>query len=132
MVSTPAIYQERIVILIVDDDPNVTAFLSDALSRDGFEVVQARDGVEAYEYVRKPECKLMLLDLQMPRLNGVELLLAMKHDGIDVPAIIVTGLSTIEEDAIKDLPGVVSLLRKPFTIEQLETSVRDMLDKSGQ
>jgi len=118
------------VILVVDDDPNVTGFLGDALSSEGYEVVQAADGVEAFDHVRRPDCKLMLLDVQMPRINGIELLLAMTHDKLQVPTIVMTGLPDVEEEIVREFPGVVSFLRKPFSFDTLETLVREML--SGQ
>ena len=118
----------RILILLVDDDPRVTAFLTEVLTREGYQVVQARDGVEAYDSVRRPDCKLMLLDLKMPRINGIELLLAMTHDDIVVPTIIITGLHDVDQEVIGEFPGVHSLLRKPFTTEQLDAAVRAALD----
>jgi len=115
------------VILVVDDDPHITGFLTEALSMEGHKVVQAKDGVEAYDYVRRPDCKLMLLDLQMPRINGIELLLAMKHDNINVRTIIMTGLQDIDEDAVREFPGVVAFLRKPFKFDRLDQEVRKHL-----
>ena len=115
------------MILVVDDDANVTSFLSEALSSEGYRVVQAADGVQAYDHVRRPDCKLMILDIQMPRINGIELLLAMTHDDIRVPTVIMTGLQDVEEDVIREFPGVVSFLRKPFKFEALEQTVRKML-----
>ena len=115
------------MILVVDDDPQILEFLTEVLSLEGFTVTQANDGVEAYDAVRKPDCKLMLLDLQMPRINGIELLLAMKHDGLAVPTIIMTGLPDVDEDIISEFPGVVSFLRKPFKIEELDAAVRKAL-----
>jgi CheY-like chemotaxis protein len=119
-VRTPAL------ILLVDDDPHITAFLTEALSRDGYKVMQAKDGVEAYDHVRRPDCKLMLLDLKMPRINGIELL-AMKHDNLAVPTIVMTGLEDVDEEVIREFPGVISFLRKPFTIQELDRAVRDAL-----
>lgn len=120
------------MILVVDDDPNVLRFLTDALSSDGYPVVKARDGVEAFEHVRRPDCKLMLLDIQMPRINGIELLLAMTHDGIEVPTIVMSGLRDVDEDVVRQFPGVVSFLRKPFTFDQLEEHVRRMLGDADE
>ena len=115
------------MILVVDDDPNVLRFLTEALSSDGHSVVKAHDGVEAFEHLQGSDCKLMLLDVQMPRINGIELLLAMTHDGINVPTIIMSGLQDIDEGVVRQFPGVVSFLRKPFSFEQLEDAVRGML-----
>ena len=115
------------MILVVDDDPHVSHFLADALAGDGYDVVRAGDGVEAYEHVRRADCRLMLLDIQMPRINGIELLLAMTHDGIKVPTIVMTGLQEVEENVVKQFPGVVSFLRKPFTFTELEEQVWRML-----
>jgi len=119
------------MILVVDDDLQVATFLTDALSGEGYEVMWAEDGVQAYDLARRPECKLMLLDLQMPRINGVELLLAMKADGLSVPTIVMTGLSDVMESEALRLPSVRAFLRKPFSFASLESLVRDALGKTG-
>ena len=117
------------MILVVDDNPRVTEFLSEALSAEGYAVVQARDGVEAYEYLKRPDCKAVVLDVQMPRFNGVELLLTMRADGIDVPVIIMTGREDLEEAELLEFPGVVAFLRKPFDLEHLYDALQKLLPK---
>ena len=117
------------MILVVDDNPDVTTFLTEALSVEGYSIVQARDGVEAYQHVGRPDCKCLILDVQMPRFNGVELLLTMRADGIDVPIIIMTGREDLEEDELLQFPGVVDFLRKPFDLEHLYDAVQRVLPK---
>ena len=117
------------MILVVDDNPDVTQFLKAALSVEGYDVVQAKDGVEAYDHVTRPDCKCLILDVQMPRFNGVELLLTMRADGIELPVIIMTGREDLEEDELLQFPGVVDFLRKPFDLEHLYNAVQKVLPK---
>ena len=79
------------MILVVDDDPDIVKLLSEVLSGSGYTVQTAKDGVEAFAHLQTGKCKCLLLDITMPRLNGVELLLLMQAEGIHVPTIVMAG-----------------------------------------
>ena len=120
------------MILVVDDELGVTQFRTEALAVKGYSVVQAEDGEQAYAHVRNPDCRMLLLDLQMPRLNGFELLERMKKEGIDLPVIIMTGLRDLSEEALRALPGAVKILHKPFDLDDLYHNVKDVLADAGE
>lgn len=111
------------MILVVDDDPLVLDNLHAILQTEGYRVEKARDGIEAFERVGSPECKCVLLDMNMPRINGAEFLLLMQAEKIETPVIVVTGFSDFRLDELKQFPNVVDLLEKPFTIEALRNSL---------
>jgi DNA-binding response OmpR family regulator len=98
--------------------------VGELLRNEGYTVETARDGVEAFQLVRKPECKCMLLDVNMPRINGVELLLLMQSEGIKVPTIIVAAFDDFDEKEMKQFPNVVRFLHKPFDTQEMLRAVR--------
>ena len=102
------------MILVVDDDTRITSLLEQALEGEGYRVETAANGVEAFDLVKSPDCKFMLLDVNMPKINGAELLLLMQAEGIEVPTIVMAGFAGYEEEEMKQFGNVVTLLQKPF------------------
>ena len=82
-------------ILIVDDDPDAILFISTVLEDHGYRTVDARNGLEGLEAVRKEQPDLVLLDLMMPQKSGISLLCDMKTDETlrEIPVIMVTGVA---------------------------------------
>lgn len=119
------------MILVVDNDPGILKLLRSALEGGGLKVVTAADGVEAYKLVRSPDCKCMVLDVMMPRLNGIELLLLMQADNIHVPTIVMAGFEDFTADEMKQFGNVVRFLRKPFDLQILLDEVRKQLGKAA-
>ena len=111
------------MILVVDDDQILTDMLQSALEKMGYRVEIANDGFEAAEHLKHPDCKLMLLDINMPRVNGMELLILMNAEGIDIPTIVMAGFPDYSEDEFKPFPFVKAFLPKPFTIQELNKVV---------
>jgi DNA-binding response OmpR family regulator len=112
------------MILVVDDDALLAGALAVAFEKEGYRVQMAGDGGEAYRYIKDPECKLLLLDMHMPRVNGAELLILMSNEGINVPTIAMSSFRDFTADELKGFPTVVGLLRKPFEIAQLVALVK--------
>ncbi len=105
--------------MVVDDDALLAGALAVAFEKEGYRVQIANDGGEAYRYVKDPECKLLLLDMHMPRFNGAELLILMANEGIRVPTIVVSSFRDFTSEELKGFPSVVGFLRKPFEIPEL-------------
>ena len=120
------------MILIVDDDEGVIALLKKALEVEGYSVDTAEDGVQAYEYVKAHDCQCILLDLTMPRLNGMELLRLMLSDGIHVPTIIMAGLQSYEDEEMKQFNNVVTFLAKPFALHDMLNAVKQHATSTHQ
>lgn len=115
------------MILVVDDDALLAGALAVAFEKEGYGVRIANDGGEAYQYVKDPDCKLLLLDMHMPRVNGAELLILMANDGIRVPTIVVSSFRDFSAAELKEFPNVVAFLQKPFEINQLISVARKHL-----
>ncbi|MBM4143601.1 MAG: response regulator [Lentisphaerae bacterium] len=112
------------MVLVVDDNDAVVITLRELLQKEGYEVKTAHDGLEAYALVKLPECRCMLLDVNMPRINGVELLLLMQAEGIDVPTIVMAGFDDFDEPEMKQFQNVVRFFHKPVEAEPLLRVVR--------
>ena len=113
------------MILVVDDDQNIVRALRRRLRKSGYEVVSAGDGLEAYSHIKSPRCKCMLLDINMPRINGAELLLLMQAEGINVPTIVMAGFVDFDEDEMKQFSNVVKYLPKPFEMREMVSAVEE-------
>lgn len=119
------------MILVVDDDALLAGALAVAFEKEGYQVRIANDGGEAYQYVKDPECKLLLLDMHMPRVNGAELLILMANDGIRVPTIVVSSFRDFTAAELKEFPNVVAFLQKPFEMSELLSAVRKHLPEAA-
>ncbi len=110
-------------ILVVDDEKGIRFLLHEALLREGFEVTLASDGQESLEKLQRDNFDLVITDINMPRLDGIEMLKNMKKTGRKEKVIIMTGNLSALRLPDKDLPQIVSQLSKPFMIESLLSAV---------
>jgi DNA-binding NtrC family response regulator len=117
------------MILVVDDDKVLTQLLKTLLEEAGYEVRTAFNGEEAYQHLRDPKCKGMLLDIRMPGVNGAELLMLMAAEGIAVPVIVMAGFPDFDEDELKQFPNVKKLFHKPLYPEDVLAAVREYCRK---
>jgi GAF domain-containing protein/FixJ family two-component response regulator len=118
-------------VLVVDDAQGVIDFLSDYVLRpNGYEVLSAVDGEGglALALAQKPD--LIILDLEMPKMSGMEVLEALKRRGVDVPVIIITfhGSETIAAQSFR--MGVKNYITKPFKMEEILEAVEQALRES--
>jgi DNA-binding NtrC family response regulator len=118
---------ENLMILIVDDDHAITQVLQDLLIKEGYGVVVAPNGEEAYRILKDKRCTGMVLDMIMPGINGAGLLMLMAADGIDIPVIIITGAPDFDAEELTEFPNVVHVLKKPFYPEEALAAVRKHL-----
>jgi DNA-binding NtrC family response regulator len=114
-------------VLIVDDEPNVRLMLRTTLESVGYKVVEAEDGVRALECLRGEPCDLILLDLQMPKMDGMELLRRLRDDGNVVPAVILTAHGSIPEAVGAMKLGAIDFLTKPITPDALRRVVAEVI-----
>ena len=116
-------------LLVADDDPGVRESLERTLTREGYRVVLASDGRAALERVQAGGIDLIVTDLKMPGLTGLDLLRAAKAITPDVDVILLTAFGTVEEavKAMKD--GAYDFLTKPFRREQLLKLIDKALER---
>ena len=110
-------------VLIVDDESDVRELLSKFLRRRGYEVDTASDGPSAIEAIRDGQPDIVLLDIRLPKMDGLAVL-AHVRDAADKVAIITMSGSADEETARKSLElGAADFITKPFNLPYLETSL---------
>ena len=116
-------------VLIVDDDAASRDLLEVRLRGLNCEVAMVADGREALSAIRRETPALVLLDLQMPRMGGLELLRTLRRDGVDLPVIVITAHGSIESavEAMKE--GAYDFIVKPFDPKHLEIVVRKALER---
>lgn len=117
------------VVLVADDDPFFSQMLREVLSKQGYQVLLAHDGNEVLEQIQNQPIDLLILDLQMPVLSGLEVYVKLKKMDMSVPTIIITGHATEENtslDYLRDM-AVSGILTKPFHPEVLIGQISQIL-----
>ena len=121
-------------ILIVEDEEILLTALSEELKQEGFQVVGAKDGMEGVETAKSEKPDLILLDLVMPRLDGIGALKEMKaSDEIkDIPVVILTNLSDYDKisDALS-LGAMDYLVKANYRLEELVNKIKTVLERKG-
>lgn len=117
------------MILVVDDEQVIREILADFLTLEGFEVRTARDGQDALNELSRARFDLVLSDLKMPNMGGIELLEAISRNSPGIITIIMTGFGTVETaiDAMKR--GAYDYVLKPFKMEEVVHTVRRGLER---
>ena len=117
-------------VLIVDDDPTARRLLEVRLRALGYDTTTASDGQDALGRIQSDPPALILLDLQMPRMGGLELLQSLRQAGIDVPVIVITAHGSVEAAVEAMKAGAYDFLPKPFDPKHLEIVVRKALERT--
>jgi len=117
-------------ILLVDDEDSVQKLLTYPLERDGFRVVQARDGEQAIRLFGDEHIDLVVLDLMLPKVDGLEVCKRLRADS-NVPIIMLTARGE-ELDKVLGLElGADDYITKPFSIREFRSRVRALLRRAG-
>ena len=118
-------------ILLVDDEPPIQTLLSFPLERDGYEVVAAADGREALARFSEQIFDLVVLDVMLPRMDGLEVCRRLRAKGETVPIIMLTAKSE-EIDKVLGLElGADDYITKPFSMREFRSRVKAALRRSG-
>ena len=120
---------EKNMILVVDDDPESRDILMRLLTLSDYEVETVESGRDAVELLKRAEFKLVLTDIVMPDMDGLELLSHVKSHYPNIPVIMVTGRASNESKNEVLEKGAEGLILKPYTRNQLMTIVNETLAK---
>jgi len=115
-------------ILVVDDDPEMCGMLSDVLKEEGFSVLTLNESVEASKILRKEEFEVLITDLRMKGLKGLDLLQEANRVAPLTPVIIITAFGTIESAIQAMKMGAYDYITKPFQMDELILTVRKALE----
>jgi DNA-binding NtrC family response regulator len=118
-------------ILIVDDERAIRSTLKEILEYEKYQVDEAVDGVEGWEKIQKNEYDIILSDIKMPKMDGVELLDKVLALGKDCPVVMISGHATVENavEAIKK--GAFDFISKPLDLNRTLITIRNAMDKSS-
>jgi len=119
---------EKANILIIDDDESIRDSCSQVLKKEGYKAKAAQDGNEGLNIFKQEFFHLVLLDLKLPGLDGMEILSRIKEKYADTPVIIITGYASIESAVEAMKRGAFNYLTKPFSPDQLRITVKKALD----
>lgn len=116
-------------VMIVEDDPAIRRLYSFLLTNSGFNVVEAEDGVAALEQFSADPCDLIITDMNMPRMGGMDLVKEIRNTRqSDVYVIMVTAYGTPDTEKMALRLGANEYIAKPFDFEELEGRVRSYFE----
>ena len=118
-------------ILVVDDEQAVRESLRRSLRFNGYEVLTANDGLEAVETVRAKNPELLILDVMMPNMDGLEVCRTLRSGGWDRPILVLTARDGVSDRVAGLDAGGDDYLPKPFALEELLARVRSLVRRSS-
>ncbi|WP_457552387.1 sigma-54-dependent transcriptional regulator [Desulfobacula sp.] len=115
-------------VLIVDDETTIIESLEGILSDDGFEVIHAFNGYEALKKIEAKSPDIVLLDIWMPGMDGIETLKEIKKIAPNLPVVMITGHGTIESAVDATKSGAYDFLEKPLSIDKVMVTINNALN----
>src|SRR5215470_16928961 len=114
-------------VLVVDDEESIREFLEIMLRKEGYEVTVAEDGQKALDVIKKKSFDLVISDLQMPNMTGIELLKAVKDQYPDTLFMMITAFGTTETAVEAMKLGAYDYITKPFKIDEVRIIIQNAL-----
>ncbi len=114
-------------ILIVDDNPNMSALLSEMLEVFDFESERAADGSEALERLSNGKFAMVITDMRMPKMTGLELIQEVKDKFPNIPVVLISGYSVGDMDSGENTIKPDGFLAKPFMMSDIEKLLNSLL-----
>ena len=118
-------------ILVVDDEQAVRESLRRSLRFNGYDVLTANDGLEAVEAVRSENPELLILDVMMPNMDGLEVCRTLRSEGWDRPILVLTARDGVSDRVAGLDAGADDYLPKPFALEELLARVRSLVRRAS-
>ena len=117
-------------LLIVDDEKSIRDALRDILEYEEYEVDEAKDGEEGLEMLLKTQYDVALCDIKMPKLDGLEMLLKAKEEGVITQFIMISAFGNVENAVEATKRGAYDFITKPPDLNRLLVTVRNAIEKS--
>ncbi|WP_163708829.1 sigma-54-dependent transcriptional regulator [Mangrovibacterium lignilyticum] len=118
-------------ILVVDDERSIRNTLKDILEYEKYQVDLAEDGISGLELVQKNEYDIVLCDIKMPGMDGIEVLEKIQEAGIDTPVVMISGHGNIDTAVESIKKGAFDFIEKPLDLNRLLITIRNATDKSN-
>lgn len=120
-----------IKILVIDDDKDICEYMNLLLSQNGYEVVTETSPNKALELLHDEEFHVVVLDIMMPELNGMELLEEIRKFDTDIAIIIFTGFPSVDTAVTSMKFNVCDYIKKPFDVDEFNTTLEKILRDKG-
>ncbi len=117
-------------ILVVDDEKSIRDALCDILSEEKYDVIAAEDGEDGFTKLSSEKIDLVLCDIKMPKMDGMELLQKVSDEGFDIPFIMISAHGTIDTAVEATKKGAFDFIQKPPDLNRILLTVRNALDNS--
>ena len=117
-------------ILVIDDEQGIRDLLSYELGARGYEVVTAVNGEEGMQKLSQDKFHLVISDVKMPKMNGLQVLEAVKNIDSDIEVIMATGFGSVETAVLAMKRGAYDFIQKPFNLDEVVHLVENALEKS--
>jgi CheY-like chemotaxis protein len=115
--------------MVVEDDPATRRLYRFLLSNSGYTVVEAGDGAAALEQLAKQPCEVIITDMNMPVMGGIDMVRTLRQNNSDIYVIMVTAFGTPDTEKHAFRAGVNEYLTKPFDFEELERRVQSFFSR---
>lgn len=119
-------------ILVVEDEKKIAAFIKRGLKEEGYAVDVAADGEEGYRLITENDYDLILLDLMLPKRDGISLCRQIRQDDIQTPVVMLTAKSAVADKVTGLDAGANDYITKPFAFEELLARIRVLLRSAVQ
>ena len=118
-------------ILIIDDEPSIRTVLRDILEMEKYEVQEAKDGIDALSKIKKSKFDLVICDIKMPKMDGMEVLERINILSPDTPVIMISGHGDIDTAVETVKKGAFDYISKPPDLNRMLITIRNAMDKSN-
>jgi len=114
-------------VLIVEDDVQLNIAISEFFKLKAFEIVSVKDGLQALDYIDTEYFDLYIIDINIPRINGLDLLKHIRKTDLNTPVIIITASLEIENFSLAFKSGCSEYIKKPFHLKELDIRMNNLL-----
>jgi len=122
---------ELMRVLVVEDDPKIRSFVVKGLKQSGFAVDAASDGEEGLLLARATKPDVAVVDVMLPRLDGLSLIRRLRQDGIQLPALILSAKASVDDRVTGLQAGGDDYLTKPFAFSELQARIHALLRRAS-
>ncbi|MFB4169839.1 response regulator [Virgibacillus sp. JSM 102003] len=114
-------------ILVVDDQPGIRLLLQEIFTNDGYHVTMAKTGKEALDILYNSSFDLLMLDYKLPVVDGVQVIQKLEHDKVEIPVILMSGLSEEILEESQQFELVKKVLAKPFNVQDVSNFTKGLI-----
>jgi len=112
---------------IAEDDPKISALLKSALEENDYQVLTVANGIDAFDLFLRESCNLLIIDVMMPGLNGIQLCKHLREKALQTPILMLTAMGTVDDKVTGLEAGADDYLVKPFHLKELLARVAALL-----